>query len=471
MYQRGLVGMIFLLLSEDRLIANYLASLFLTGARCYGGQNHPSCIANWEHDIMSLRHLFSTPSPETLEKRGDQLFAAGQWGQAKQIFERALIKLEKRAASEDTRRLQLQDKILATREALAREHHQTALDFLDGGYVDEAREALALAMEITTDSEFEQILSETLAAMEVHPDSGIETDEAMLDAGLVSTGEETGSDTAPTDEVFRALCHTLPEDVARAYRSYGRDFVEGYVALNNGDFPTAVGHLEQALADNPQPDSFIPLELASAYMNTGRLEEALGLLDQVREQHPEALPAYQLACEIHWELGETVRAEALLAELPPHLTQSRAVIHLKGETLYRSGHFTKARDLYRDCLETYGWHDDMARELAKVHEALEETAAAKDIYAEIIGRCQSCHARIDPWIKHRYAEISFLEGYRDADLLEMYLSLATEIPANAAVYFDRVSRIYASQGNHSEAERFRRFAARARAEQNQPPSS
>jgi tetratricopeptide (TPR) repeat protein len=144
-------------------------------------------------------------------------------------------------------------------------------------------------------------------------------------------------------------------------------------------------------------------------------------------------------------------------------------MHLKGETLYRAGQFDKARDFYRYFLETYGWDDGMAQELAKAHEALQEQSEARGLYRKIIGRCNSCHARVDPRIKHQYAELSFAEGITDPDILDIYLSLAREIPTNAALYFERISQIYFSQGNATEGERFRAFALRAQAEQNRPP--
>ena len=100
---------------------------------------------------MSLLKLFSGPTPENLETKGDTLFAAGQWGQAKLAYERALHKLERTAASDTHRHRQLQDKIQQTCEALARNHHKDALNYLDGGYPNEAREALTLAMEISRD--------------------------------------------------------------------------------------------------------------------------------------------------------------------------------------------------------------------------------------------------------------------------------------------------------------------------------
>ena len=87
------------------------------------------------------------------------------------------------------------------------------------------------------------------------------------------------------------------------------------------------------------------------------------------------------------------------------------------------------------------------------------------MYKEVMDACTGCRARVDPEIKHKYAELSFQEGVRNAVILELYLSLAREIPENAAVYFDRISSIYDSQGNTEEASRFRSFSERAKAEQ------
>jgi hypothetical protein len=58
----------------------------------------------------------------------------------------------------------------------------------------------------------------------------------------------------------------------------------------------------------------------------------------------------------------------------------------------------------------------------------------------------------------KYAELSFAAGMHSTDILEIYLSLAQQIPDNAAGYFERVSRIYESQGNEHEAARFRNFS-------------
>lgn len=421
---------------------------------------------------MALMKLFSGPTADKLETKGDTHVAASQWGQAKQAYERALHKLEKTVGEDTHRHRQLKDKIQRTCDALARGHQEDAMNYLDGGYRDEAREALTLAMEICSDAAFRDELAEQLAALNARPDDDDHAFEAMpVDMPSLESGEIVSGPATSRDDYFQALCHTLPEAVGKAYQSYGEDFIDGYVALNNGDFDMAVTHLERALAATPHSDSFIPLELATAYINKNRLEEARELLEQVRMHHPEALPAYQLLCDIYWEQGDIAQAEALLASLPPHLAQSRAVMHLRGETLYRAGHFERARDFYRHFLETYGWDDDMAQELAKTYEALHEWSEAREQYREIMGRCSSCQARVDPRIKHKYAELSFAEGHKGSDVLEIYLSLAREIPDNAAIYFNRISAIYYAQGNATEGERFQAFAQRAQAEQRQPPQS
>ena len=67
---------------------------------------------------MSLLKLFSGPSPEKLEQKGDALFEAGLWGRAKLEYERALHKLEKETGQENDRQQQLSAKIRKAREAL-----------------------------------------------------------------------------------------------------------------------------------------------------------------------------------------------------------------------------------------------------------------------------------------------------------------------------------------------------------------
>ena len=414
---------------------------------------------------MSLLKLFSGPSPEKLEQKGDALFEAGLWGRAKLEYERALHKLEKETGQENDRQHQLSAKIRKAREALARKHRQTAVDLIDGGYFDDARDMLALAMEVTADEPFRQELEQELKALEAQQKQ--KPDAASPDPfyGLASDDEEEPPPASSEDEYFFALLSTLPDEVEDAYLEYGEDFKIGYIALNNGDFQTAATALSRAMEENPGPESYIPLELAAACLNLDRTDEAQNLLENFLEHHPEALPAYQLLCEIHWEQKNFHQVDILLESVPHEFAESLAIVLLKGETIFQAGNFEAAGNYYHGALDTYGWDDTVARELAKACEAQGEPDRARDIYKEIMGRCSSCHSRIDPVVKHKYAELCFSAGMTGTDILEMYLSLAREIPENAAHYFDRISRIYTDQGNASEADRFRAFSARAQTEQ------
>ena len=69
-------------------------------------------------------------------------------------------------------------------------------------------------------------------------------------------------------------------------------------------------------------------------------------------------------------------------------------------------------------------------------------------------QCRGCHARVDPYLKQKYADLSFDSGHNTAEVLELYLSLAQEMPENAADYYQKISRIYTAQGNEVEAQRF-----------------
>ena len=411
---------------------------------------------------MSLLKLFSGPSPEKLEEKGDALFAVGHWGQAKLAYEGSLDKRQKRSGQDTDAQHRLAEKIRETVNALAREHRQTAQNLIEGGHYDEARALLTLAMEVTADRQLKAELDAQLHALTSprnHPN-----DREPMVSTVRSEDSDPLFDEASEDDYFQALCGTLPQEVRDAYLAYGEDFKSGYIALNRGDFQAAAESLSRAMAQNPQPESYIPLELASAKLNLDRPAEARELLESFLEHHPHALPAYQLLCEIYWDEEDFDRVDALLASLSEELAESVAAVLLKGETLMRAGRHADARNFFRQFLKGYDWNDTVARELAKAHEALNESAEARAIYREIIGRCDSCRARIDPAIKHRYAELCFADGLYTTEILEMYLALAREIPENAAGYFDRISRIYAAQGNPTEAERFHSFARRAAAE-------
>jgi len=408
---------------------------------------------------MAFLKIFSSKTPEAHEQRGDELLAADLWGKAKVEYELALEKLERKAPQNDPLKFRLLEKIHHAKASLAQNHKHNADEMLKAGFYDDARELYLLALDLAEDAALKGDLAKRLEQLDFQIGKNIETrfvDDSAENQEVGHRPEEVQNE--PDDEYFRALCGTLPEDVQKAYRRYGDNFKTGYLALNRGDFLQAVGYLRRAVEENPTAGSYIPLELATAYLNLSKHSEARQLLEDLIGNQPGALPAYQLLCEIYWETGAYDRAEALLAAVPLELTESVAVYLLKGETRFHAGDYSGAKQLYKLFFKTYGWNEAVARALAKTHEALNELANARNLYREIMEQCRSCRAAIDPLIKQRYADLCFDSGMLNTDILELYLSLAKELPANAANYYGKVSRIYSARGNHKEAGRFRAIA-------------
>ncbi|MBW2411555.1 MAG: tetratricopeptide repeat protein [Deltaproteobacteria bacterium] len=429
---------------------------------------------------MGLLNLFKGKSPQELEASGDSRAQFGAWGQAKIEYEKALDKLGRASSKspEDVTRLRedaqrLEDKILNAKEKLALDHKKTAEEMLEAEYYEDALQYINLALELTADAQLTEELETRSRELKKTINRGIQQEFAEFKVFDDHTDDdkEVSEETPPADttaapqaalrhddDYFRALIGNMPDEVQDEYLSYGDDFKAGYAAMNQGDFEQAAACLSKAMADAPQPDSYIPLELATAYLNLDKFAEARKLLEQFLKHHPEALPAYQMLCELFWESQEYDAAENLLSSVPEELSESVAVYLLRGENLYQSQRFPEAKQYYQEFLKNFGWNEPVARSLAKTHEALNEMANARKIYHEIMDQCRSCHARIDPFIQQKYADLCFSAGLFTTEVLEIYLSLAQQDPNKAAEFYTKISQIYASQGNKEEARRFELFA-------------
>lgn len=420
---------------------------------------------------MSLFSIFAGKKPQAYEQKGDTYAKDGLWGNAKVAYERALSRLESQAPMDRESADRLAAKVAGVREELAREHQSNARNLVAGGFGDEAYDLFSLALELTRDAGLEEELQEEIHALEnvVPNKSGI--NEPLWDSDGDDGDENSRKAEVPDDEseYFFALCGTLPDEVQMAYLGYGSNFKTGYLALNAGDFETASHYLSLALEETQDLDTYIPLELATALLNQGEQTPARELLEPFVQRHPDVLPAYQLLCDLYWENEDIDQAELLLASISEELQTSVSVALLKGETFRRAGDDPGAMSYYSHFMEDHGWHESLARALAETHAAMGEMEQALDIYQTIMVNCRSCHARIDPLIKDRYAELCFASGSRDIATLELYLSLAQEIRENAPLYYDRVSRIYSAQGNEAEARRFRSFSEQLRMEATKGP--
>ncbi len=412
---------------------------------------------------MGFLKIFAGKEPAEYERKGDRLVEAGEYGLAGMEYEAALDKLHKRDPLDDGLKARLEAKLTKTKEVLARQHRATGEEILANGNYEDAEEPFRLALELTQDPELSAGVRGRL--QEIRDRRLQEAKEEIIDFRIPADPPSDLDEVDPTDEeYFNVLCASLPADVSAVYARYGNAFKEGYVALNRGDFTLAANRLSQALEENHTPESLIPLELATALLNLGRTAEACSLMKDCTRNHPALLSGHQLLCEIYWEMGAFDEALDHIESARKRMADPAALELLRGETLFRAGRYQEAKSIYVDQLKSEGWAESLVRSLARTHEVLGEKKDALRLYGEIMSTCRSCHSRVDPLIKQRYADLSFELGDRSTAVLELYHSLVREDPDHRADYYHKISHIYDTQGNESEARRYRAFADRAEAE-------
>jgi predicted Zn-dependent protease len=406
---------------------------------------------------MGFLKIFSGKTPEEHEQKGDSLFKASAVGDAKLEYEAGLHKLEKKDPDNSDLRRRLQKKIFQSREALALHHKKRGEEMMESQYYEGAEDVFRLALELTESPELISNLQALLKELEDH----YAEEETTDDPEIQFENTDTQNQDLPfrEDEYFSALCGSFSDkEREKAYRSYGDAFREGFLALNQGDFTLAAAKLSQAVEENPAPKTYIPLELAAAYLNLGKNEEARDLLSSFLNDFPDSLQGYQLLCEAYWEMKEFGKAQELLQNCSRELGESPHILLLKGETLYQSGNFQEAETLFMGYLESSPWSEEIALSLARTCEALGEKEKACNLYGRIMDECTGCGRQVSPFIKRRYSDISLECGQASPRILELYLSLVQEDPENKGDYYQKIIEIYSAQGNEKEARRYQSLA-------------
>ncbi len=404
---------------------------------------------------MGLFSIITGKTPAAHERAGDALVRDKSWGEAKLAYEAALEKIWKHSSGDSRMAGRLKAKIDQCKEALAKAHRQEATALMEADCVEEALELLALARELTSDPHVKEALDQQIHSARHQAAAPFIHFEDQVHPPL-----ESPSFDEPVDDGahFEILLGALPDEIQQAYRSYGYNFKRGYIALNAGAFDQAVAYLTLADEENAFEESLVPLELATAHVNLGQAATARGLLEKLVRHRRDLLPAFELLCDIYWEEKNFDQALQLLESLSPDLAASMGAYLLKGETLLRATRNTEAQAFFKDLLKTYGWKEPVAIGLAKTHEILGQTDQAIEIYGELISRCSGCGSRVDPSIKRKYADLSLAHGRLTPQVLEHYLALSQEDPANAIHYYGSISRIYTALGNDAESTRFESIA-------------
>lgn len=412
---------------------------------------------------MGLFRIFSGKSPEEHEEKGDECYRNAAYGEARIEFEKALNKIKTRH-SEKTHLLdRIAQKHQSASEALAQNHVENARVLAEAGDTREAAEFYELAMGLTEKAATREKIQQGLSGLvrggkEMHRHAEAQYSDSAAEPDLSGGPGQFDTDEA---DMFAVLCHALPEEIAEEYRSYGDAFVRGYTALNQGDFSRAVTELSAAMEQNPGKN-LIVMELATACLHAEDHDRARQLLETCLEQNPAEIQAYQLLCELFWENGQYSEAWKLLAAAPEEIQETRDMQMLMGETFFQAGDLEKALGMFQACADAHGEDEIVSRALAKTLEASGHVTEARDAYARIMNQCVSCQQRIDPFIKRRFAELSFQSGETSTKLLDLFFSLVQEDPDNRGGYYQRIGRLYEKQGESDQAARYLELADRMR---------
>jgi tetratricopeptide (TPR) repeat protein len=407
--------------------------------------------------IMGLLEIFKGKDPEKLEGQGDRFFEAGAYGQARLEYESAMEKRRKETPN-DTRIPGLENKITSCRESLAAEHRKRGANLADDEYFEESREYINLALDLTQNADLIDALRGDLRNIETGQAKAAFGGAPDVDNPEPEIPDRAIPEFESEDEYAEALFNTVAEEIRALYESYGDHFKKGYIALHQARFDDAVQYLSLALKENPAPDSYVRLELATAHLNLKRFEEALALLEEFAPQQWSPMK-YSMLCELYWGARRFDRALELLDSIAGEKETGSFLCLFRGKTLSLSGERSQAESLYQYFLRERGWDTGIARALAETREAVGDREKARELLGRVIASCSGCGVKADPAVQRKYADLCMEAGIQDEKLLNIYLDLADKDPENAVGYYLKVSRIYDALGHEKEARRFQQIAS------------
>ncbi|RJP90545.1 MAG: hypothetical protein C4518_08875 [Desulfobacteraceae bacterium] len=399
---------------------------------------------------MGLLSFLAGKSAEDIERAGDKYFNDSEFGAAKIEYDKALNKAERKTPDNLNYLQSLQEKIRKTRDELAKAHQQNGELLMESQNFDEAEDLFRLALELTSNPDLKIEIKAALSRLNALIPSDRPDETLLVPSPVPAAVDVLDSE----DEYFAILCNALPEEVKQMYQGYGQTFKQGFIALNNGDFKTAVKRLSDALEEHSSGGLMIALELSTAHMNLGHYDRASELVSQFVQSNPNELRGYQMLCDIYWATGNFDGAVRLIEGSPVQLKETFPLQVLLGETYFQMERYADAKTIFLACQTRYGQNELVSRALAKIFEMMGESDKAKTIYGQILAGCKQCGARTDPFIKRRYAELCFASGERSSRVLELYLSVAQEDPDCRDDCYQRISEIYEALGNVKEARRY-----------------
>ncbi|HKP64637.1 MAG TPA: tetratricopeptide repeat protein [Polyangiales bacterium] len=400
--------------------------------------------------------LFGKRSPEEERAHADELFGAGDFGQAKLAYERA------QALTRDRPELQteLGAKVAACRDELAKRRIAEAERLIEQGNLEFAREELQGAIETAASRE--------LIALAEQRSEGLEEKKWVQEHP--APAEIEGEDR------FEVIAGGFEEDQYAEYTAHGEPMKRALLLLHDGKMAEAKAELEDLIgkADGPR---YLWFELGRARLATGETDAGTDALNKfLASLHAEEGGDARLIA--HMELAQLVHAKGDFDGAVAHYERALEALPDDPRPYIAMAGFFRRESLYDEAIEVLeaalASRDEHDPDFRLWHElGLAYADAGKDEAA--IGQLERVvefltrrnQRDLPPEGTLRLAAL-YEKSERPARALDLYTLLAggSDLP-NLFAYQMEAARLMQKLGLTAEA---RRMAARARETAPQDPA-
>lgn len=305
------------------------------------------------------------------QARADRFEADGESGLALQEYRSALSLFD----GTDDERAVLDAAVGKVRNRLRDEQLTRAQTFIEAGVLDRARTSLDSAYDHSqTDAERAEV--EDRRALVVAIEEG-----RVIDPSSTAVAE--GELELHPDDRLRILLGGLDGEQAKHYRSLGKDFSKGWLALQEGEFDVAVEGLEKA-RDANKGDAFVLTELGRAYLAVDRNDEAVAVLEDADKAESESIYIKLHRVQALWALKDFDTAEQVLQEAHDLDEEDNRVFRAIGEHALLSGDYEPGIEAVQLMLEEAPNDVNLLRMLGQLNHAAGHLDVALGCYEAVL---------------------------------------------------------------------------------------
>lgn len=338
---------------------------------------------------MSLLGKLFKKRPEPFLDKGEQLFSADRFYEARLAFEEGLQLCGPSHADLGDR---FRERIAGTLEAMAQLNLREAETCIARGDITKAADHLELAKSLSNDSVLREKAEHRLAnlSQNINETSKLAPSHSC---GSCSQHDESPPETAhhideslTPDMHYELLIHQLPPDEYKRYAGLGEDFACAYIAASNDNHELALSLLDK-WNFGADKDIYL-LEKGKLLHRIGRevqAEQCLREAIAARDSNPLSWLALSLLLTDDGRLPEAL---ACLNDMIAHGHLTEQAVLMRGEVLQGLGEIDAAIADYASLLR-----GPLARASAeRLHNALLHCgrhAEAEHVFKQFLGKC--CH--------------------------------------------------------------------------------